>query len=878
MIRPARLALVALWLVLCLPSFLGAQDAREFNRLGLNALRAGNFAEARDQLRKAMQLQPTWAEPYFNAHQLLKLVKKPADSRRMLIKAYELEPANKAYREAYAVMLKDDLRVAREARNEAECKTLRRKVLEVDPEQLEIALDIAKELAKAGNNAELKKFILDLLDKNKAELSQYRSGCLGDLLFYLAKIEFGEQSLRAARDHCQKAIGYPLEAVEEAKALLEEIKTGIKNEIDGLVRNGKTLLEQGNFADATAAFDKALALDPDNEEIQAAKDKGLNSQQAKDLFAEGKKLVEAGRWLQARDYLEPVVEAQPNNTEAKTMLKKAVAVETELMTKLGRAEKLPRSSGELVALAEGFISQGQRFMSAGNHRDAKIAYDRALAIIAIDESLTQLRKPIDADLAKISNTSKEKETWEKAVELYKGQDWEEAVKLLESLNQDYDIQLQSYLAFCYWKKGEPDKAKEMANKSLAKQPENNRSKFVLANVYHQEGDNNAAYQKLMEIKNSDPEYPGLDDMMYKIGSFAWAPVVIPVVIILVLLWIAYIIYNNLPEYNKNAAIKRGRSYLGKGMYRECIDELNKVKRLPILTPYDGALISRLQAQAFLKTAAYDKAVGECKHLLSINPQDAEAHQWLGFAYLGRRMVSPESLPELLNLYKTEKNNSALIGLLGQHYAAQKTLAPEGVELLERWLDTEPNNPDLLKTLGKHYLQKGKSDPRAMKVFEAMMTTTKPEPEFLLGIAKMQLRLKNYDASLKSCEQVLTMDVNNEMVHPVLRETYMQMGQLPQLVDIYRSYLAENPYNVAFQKGLTEANKLLARQEKVGDTPAPNSNLPGGVSRAPVAAPEVPALPDAPAEGDGAGEGICQHCGKQNQKTDYYCQHCGQKLL
>ena len=144
----------------------------------------------------------------------------------------------------------------------------------------------------------------------------------------------------------------------------------------------------------------------------------------------------------------------------------------------------------------------------------------------------------------------------------------------------------------------------------------------------------------------------------------------------------------------------------------------------------------------------------------------------------------------------------------------------------------------------------------MKVFTRMLEFIKAEPEFLLGIAKLHTRQGNFDEALKLCEQVLSLDVNNELVHPVLKECYLKMGKLSELKEIYRAFMAENPYNVAFQKGLTELNKTI---EKVGVTPPTG---PAGV----------------PANVPGEGAVICPHCNKPNTQADYYCQHCGKAIV
>jgi len=85
--------------------------------------------------------------------------------------------------------------------------------------------------------------------------------------------------------------------------------------------------------------------------------------------------------------------------------------------------------------------------------------------------------------------------------------------------------------------------------------------------------------------------------------------------------------------------------------------------------------------------------------------------------------------------------------------------------------------------------------------------------------------------------------------------------LPDLIEIYRAFLAENPYNVAFQKGLMEAQKLST---------ATAANVP---AQTPVAVP----LDAPPVVQLGENEILCPHCNQVNLKTDYYCQHCGQAI-
>ncbi len=329
--------------------------------------------------------------------------------------------------------------------------------------------------------------------------------------------------------------------------------------------------------------------------------------------------------------------------------------------------------------------------------------------------------------------------------------------------------------------------------------------------------------------------------------------------LVILAWRAYALYKYLPEYNKNSSLRKAQSYLKKEMHDECISELVKIKRLPNLTQFDGALISRILAQAYLKKGIYDRAIGECKHLISISPKDEEAHTWLGYAYLGRRMLSPESLPELLNLYQKDPRNIALVSLLGSHYTQSKNISEDGIKILEQWLNLDPNNPEVLKPLGRYYLKKNRSDDKAMKVFQKMMEFGSPEAEFLLGVAKIHLKLRQFDSCLQLCEQVINGDVNNELVHSVLREAYHKQNRLNELLDIYGNFLQNNPYNVAFQNGLKDAQKLASQEA------AKRSQSPSAANQ------------PAPAE-VAQDQVVCPNCQQVNSSQDYCCQSCGQNLV
>ena len=113
-----------------------------------------------------------------------------------------------------------------------------------------------------------------------------------------------------------------------------------------------------------------------------------------------------------------------------------------------------------------------------------------------------------------------------------GIDYEDVIKYLKLIPEDHDIQLYSFLAEAYYNTGETEKAEECARLQLAKQPENNRAKFILGSIKLDAGDNEQAYRYLYEIYQTDSNYPGLGDKLAKASVKFWPQVVFYSVMIL----------------------------------------------------------------------------------------------------------------------------------------------------------------------------------------------------------------------------------------------------------------------------------------------------------------------------------------------------------
>lgn len=904
------ISVIATEVYFCNSVFAQSNEARELNRKGVAALEAGKNGEAVQLLKKAMALEPKWGEPCHNAARLLKNMGNRTEMVKMLRKAYMVEPNNTAYAEEYLNVLIEDYEKAEKASNNSEMDNLRNEILMVNPGDLRFGLESVKSWIKADDEERALEEAEDLIAKNSRYRSNYEKSEMGELFYIVALISYGHDNLDKAKINAGAASRYDFSNKEDAEGLFRKVKNEIEEKVKELLEESEKLRKAKKYDGAVEKLEEVKRIQPDNESVSGLLIEIDNSKNIDKFIADANKHLRNNKWLEAREVLHNLLEKYPESEEGKKKLAELAPKEDELKKKI-EVYDIPLTSKERERVLNEYKERGIKFYEVAKNEADKIEeaskidiskfkeaippFQKALAFIEVDNNLIKYKSEIDDYLKKIKVIEDNYNTWIKSRDEREAGNYEEVLKNLKKLPENYDIQINSFFAEAYYKTGDNEKAESYANKQLVKQPENNRAKFVLGCIKLDSNDTEVAYKYFKEIFKTDPNYPELLDKMAN-STKHFLPWIGIISIIVILLWIVYILYKRKPIYDKNFLIKKGKSSVKSKSFDEAIEIFLKVRHSPLLTPADNFEITKGLAQAYLNRGIYDRAIGECKHLISLSPNSEEAHTWLGFAYLGRRMLSPESLPELLNLYKKESRNIALVSLLGSYYAQQKKLPDEGVQVLEQWLNLDHDNIEVLKPLGKYYLNKKRTDDKAMKVFQKMMEIGSPDPDFMLGVANAYLKMRQFDNCLQLCEQVINNDINNADVHPILLDAYKKQNKLQELLDIYANFLQNNPYNVAFQNGLKAAQ---ATYEKVQNRNAAQAaNEAAAVMERMMNSQDESQYSedyDEPAntdqeedseqqieenqqnESDQTGETktiACPQCGQLNPQGTYNCQNCG----
>jgi len=248
------------------------EEAGKFFVRGLGYFELNNFASAREQFQKALDLTPNYAaaQAYLDSIQLRAEARK-ARAARLLAEAERLnrrQQFNRAYR-AY------------------------REALDLDP---------ANDAAKQGM-----RLLQNRIDAEVAEKLQNATRAFerGD---YAQAQETGRQILDLVPRQ------------DEANNLLQRIKQINDRRAEDYVQRGLGYFEKKDWNNAVDEFDKALNSDPKNRVAAQKRQDALSQSNIQQLFAQAQAQYNRMQYLKAIEFYNTIIEREPTNAVARARL------------------------------------------------------------------------------------------------------------------------------------------------------------------------------------------------------------------------------------------------------------------------------------------------------------------------------------------------------------------------------------------------------------------------------------------------------------------------------------------------------------------------------------------------------------------------------
>lgn len=574
-----------------------------------------------------------------------------------------------------------------------------KQAIEADPDSLFLRIELADLYARAGRVQDAIQEAQGVLKVNPNQVEAHR--LLADI--YFRSLADQNQSESKAKDNLHKAIEQ-LEAVtriepsdtssliqlgrlykadnqnDKAEEVFKKVLNSEPGSMGALVNLAGVYVDQGDYADAialltkipenemdsrslgllgfaysqnhqtdqaVATYEKALAEDPDNEEIDRAYAEALMTAGKTDAArAELEKILKAepddgttylrlgrldrqeGRFDQARQELERARSLSPDNVEISYEL-------AQLEDSTGNDDKAIAILAKLVKDSE--RPNGQYTMGEANNR--AIFLERLGLVYRNEEKYDQAL-----------------DTFRQIVALGKGQSARGEGLVIETLRLDR----------------QPQKALEEADAALKKDPSDRTLRLLKASILGEQGHADQAVQELQAMLGSK----GNDDVeTYRAIAQVDSQV------------------KRFPEAEAAA--------------RKALEASSKSD--------DQEFGHFLLGSIYEREKKYDLAEQEFKKVLSTDPLNAAAANYLGYMLADRGVRLEESVKYIQEALKLEPNNGAYLDSLGWAYFKMHRLdqAENQLEKAARLITTDPT---IHEHLGHIYLELGKKR-EAQEVWE-----------------------------------------------------------------------------------------------------------------------------------------------------------------
>jgi tetratricopeptide (TPR) repeat protein len=263
----------------------------------------------------------------------------------------------------------------------------------------------------------------------------------------------------------------------------------------------------------------------------------------------------------------------------------------------------------------------------------------------------------------------------------------------------------------------------------------------------------------------------------------------------------------------------GTYYYNRGMYNRAVKVLEKCLQA---LDYDDAHYTL--ACAYEKAGDYEKAIGEYRKAIEVDPEDGWNHKALGDLYV--KMGEPEKAPD-----EYKKANELYPG--GYAEARHNLLAvytyrgmyEEAVSGYREFIERNPLSARAHNNLGLIYAKKGdraEAEREYKRAFE--IKDDYADPHYNLGV--LYFREGRYDEAVSEFEKVLKINPNHAKAHLSLALTLEREGDTKAALRHYRGYIGSfrKPDDETLNK-IKKIRKRVEMLEKTRFTPSSPSEQP-----------------------------------------------------
>ena len=205
------------------------------------------------------------------------------------------------------------------------------------------------------------------------------------------------------------------------------------------------------------------------------------------------------------------------------------------------------------------------------------------------------------------------------------------------------------------------------------------------------------------------------------------------------------------------------------------------------------------ARTYIIQEKYQQAILQCKKVIKINPDCAQAHWWLGVAF-NEQGNYKEAIASCEKSISLNPNLAKCYIDLASSFYSQQNLEEAELQLRTRALNLAPNNAKAHNLLGCLYSNQNRLEDAASE-FQESINLDSREAQFYTNLAHTLSCQEKPDEAIKKCQEGLKVNPNHAPTHSLLGDILWGQEQKEEAINCYKKAIEISPDNDSYHNSL-----------------------------------------------------------------------------
>ncbi len=304
------------------------------------------------------------------------------------------------------------------------------------------------------------------------------------------------------------------------------------------------------------------------------------------------------------------------------------------------------------------------------------------------------------------------------------------------------------------------------------------------------------------LKRMKTIYTNLDEFYIEYIDLALPKLYIYIIIVVTLgliLWCYFggqIMLMMKPDPHKD--YKNGIEYLEQENYPKAIQCFEKAI-LNAVDPIERTKVKSKLSTCYFKIKDYDKCIKTSLEVLDVDPKNEIVHGYLANSFLEKNMQTERAITEYKLLYKKQKDDKKLLGLLCDFFVKNDDLSQDAIDIYQRIYAADPSNKRVRNLLLEFFIRANDKGDLAMKVYESVCADDKNNVEVKMMLITAVFHRKNYQECVKLCRELFEKGVFDDITIDYYTNSFTKLQKRFELLDEYQNYVKKFPDNQALKR-------------------------------------------------------------------------------